>query len=101
MIVSYVWDFNDGSPLQSGKIVSHAFSTNNTFSVELTVIDNDGQNNAMTKIITINPLPNLNINITLSKTEIGTGESVNLTASPSDKKENYTYRWFENGILWQ
>jgi PKD repeat protein len=45
-IVSYVWNFSDGSPLGSGMIVKHVFSSPSTISkpynVTLTVTDNNG-----------------------------------------------------------
>jgi len=43
-IVSYFWDFGDGINA-TGVIVSHAYSTNGTFIVTLTVTDDDAASN--------------------------------------------------------
>lgn len=43
-IVSYQWDFGDGST-GSGAIVHHTYATTGTYQVALTVTDNDGTSN--------------------------------------------------------
>jgi PKD repeat protein len=40
-ILTYSWDFGDGSPPSTGTTVSHAFSDDGSFSVSLTVSDED------------------------------------------------------------
>jgi beta propeller repeat protein len=42
-IVSYVWDFKDGSPPESGWEVTHTYTALGSYLIELTVTDNDGQ----------------------------------------------------------
>lgn len=51
-IVSYQWDFGDGTT-GNGSVVTHSYSAIGTFSVTLTVIDNDGLNNTKTTSISI------------------------------------------------
>jgi PKD repeat protein len=41
-IVSYSWDFGDGTPLGSGETPDHSYTTTGTKTVTLTVTDNDG-----------------------------------------------------------
>jgi hypothetical protein len=41
-IVSYEWDFGDGSPHGSGVTPSHVYTSRGIYTVTLTVIDNDG-----------------------------------------------------------
>lgn len=41
-IATYVWDFGDGTPAQSGAMVSHTFSGGTDRTVTLTVTDNNG-----------------------------------------------------------
>ena len=40
-IISYAWDFKDGST-GSGQTITHTFSSTGSYNVELTVTDNDG-----------------------------------------------------------
>lgn len=42
-IVSWQWDFGDGSPIATGQVVAHPYSTGGPFTVLLTVIDNLGR----------------------------------------------------------
>ena len=46
-IVSYAWDFGDGST-GDGALVSHTYANPGTYTVKLTVIDNDGNSNTAT-----------------------------------------------------
>lgn len=41
-IVSYEWDFGDGTPIESGEIVSHAYDAPGIYTVTLIVTDNQG-----------------------------------------------------------
>lgn len=52
-IVSYDWNFGDGSP-GAGASVSHAY-TAGTYTVTLTVMDNAGATNSATQTITVSP----------------------------------------------
>lgn len=40
-VVKYAWNFSDGTPLLSGKIVTHYFPAKGVYTVQLTVTDND------------------------------------------------------------
>ena len=51
-IVSYSWDFGDGSS-GSGVTLSHAYSSSGTYTVTLTVRDNDGATNQTSKQILV------------------------------------------------
>jgi hypothetical protein len=53
-IVSYGWNFGDGST-GTGEITTHAYSTDGTYTVTLTVTDNDGATGNDTAIVTVNP----------------------------------------------
>lgn len=53
-ITSYAWSFGDGGTA-SGAVVSHAFSTNTSFDVRLTVTDNQGKTASVTKTVTVKP----------------------------------------------
>ena len=51
-IVSYQWDFGDGH-VDYGKTVRHVYSQQGTYTVTLTVTDNDGLTNTTSKQITV------------------------------------------------
>ena len=56
-IISYAWDFKDGST-GSGQTINHTFSSAGSYSVKLTVTDNKGASGSTTKTITITETPN-------------------------------------------
>ena len=51
----YSWDFDDGTKVNGGS-VSHVFSAAGSYSVKLTVTDNDGQTDTSSTIIHVNSL---------------------------------------------
>jgi len=55
-IVSYSWDFGDGSPPASGAIANHVFTSIGTFPVTLTITDIDGQEASATRRIAVDDL---------------------------------------------
>ena len=54
-IVSYVWDFGDGTPQATGPQVSHAFGRVGTYVVTLTVTDDVGRTAAVTTQVAVSP----------------------------------------------
>lgn len=53
-IVSYTWDFGDGNVTTSASpIISHVYSAAGTYTVNLTVTDNDGLTNSTSKQISL------------------------------------------------
>jgi PKD repeat protein len=57
-IVSYVWDFGDGSPTGSGATPTHTYGTSGLFTVTLTVTDDDGGSSSCTTTADIADAPN-------------------------------------------
>ena len=51
-IASYTWDFGDNAS-DTGKTVSHPYLTAGTYQVKLTVADNQGATNSVTKPVTV------------------------------------------------
>ncbi|HYG73494.1 MAG TPA: PKD domain-containing protein [Planctomycetota bacterium] len=54
-IVSYQWDFGDGSPAGTEKIMSKIYNAEGTYSVTLTVRDADGLTHSLTREIVVLP----------------------------------------------
>jgi len=52
-IVSYEWDFGDGSPLEYGAIVTHAYTEMGDYTVKLTVTDTMGKTGEKTAVVTV------------------------------------------------
>jgi PKD repeat protein len=61
-IVSYQWDFADGT-VGSGATISHVFETPGVFGVSLTIIDNDGAAVSSAAVITVEEDPNAVSNV--------------------------------------
>jgi PKD repeat protein len=51
-VVGYSWNFGDGAT-GSGRVTSHTYTSNGTFTIRLTVTDNEGKTGSTTKSITI------------------------------------------------
>lgn len=52
-IVSYSWDFGDGSREATTKTISHSFDRQGTYEVTLTVTDEEGKEGEISKLITV------------------------------------------------
>jgi PKD repeat protein len=52
-ITNYVWNFDDDNSSASGKIVSHKFTAQGTYTVTLTVTDDKGATGTDTAIVTV------------------------------------------------
>ncbi|MDT7827289.1 malectin domain-containing carbohydrate-binding protein [Pricia sp. S334] len=99
-IVSYDWDFADGTPMVSGAEVSHTFTTSGTFEVTLTVADAEGETDTDTVTITVDE-PNQGPIASFSATPMN-GQAPLLVAfdssSSSDDNAIVSYSWdFDDG----
>ncbi|MPY12342.1 PKD domain-containing protein, partial [Arthrobacter bussei] len=59
-VASYSWNFGDDTPATTGATASHTYAAAGTYSVVLTVTDDKGATNAVTKSVTVTapPVPN-------------------------------------------
>jgi PKD repeat protein len=82
-VLTYAWDFGDGSPAGSGASVSHAWTDDATWTVTLTVTDDDGGTVSDTlDVVITNVAPSID---TLSNSgPIAEGGSVDLSGAASD-----------------
>jgi len=80
-VVSYFWDFGDGSNA-TGVLVSHAYAGKGTYTVTLTVTDDDGVSASTKAIKTILKRPDIAVTkVTTSKTVVGQGYNVSITVT--------------------
>ena len=56
-IVSWQWNFGDGSPITSGQISSHVYNIPGTYIVELSVINNGGCTDLVTHSVLVQDIP--------------------------------------------
>jgi chitinase len=55
-IVTYEWNFGDGKTA-TGKTASHTYTTTDTYTVKLTVTDDDGRKTSTTMDVTVETPP--------------------------------------------
>jgi len=93
-IVSYFWDFGDGTNT-TGVIVDHSYTNNGTYTVTLTVIDDDGATDSVnaTKTILLNEPPVALF--TESAETVYTSETIYFNASDSYDPDGtiISYEW--------
>lgn len=95
-IVKYEWDFGDGS-IASGKIVTHTYSQPGTYTVTLTVTDDDGLTNTRSKQITVSSI-HPSIKIYTDKSSYKPGDIQRLGLNVKNEDGAYSARikiWIE------
>jgi len=94
-ILSYLWDFGDGST-GSGASIAHGFSTPGTFPVTLTVVDNDGARSSHVLSVLVADTNTAPVaSFTIAPDSAGPGEIVRFDASDSYDADGEiaTVRW--------
>ena len=92
-IVSYFWDFGDGTN-GTGEIITHSYADNGTYTVVLTVTDNDGLFDTISADVTVLNRPPVAI-FTESTETAYVGETITFNASDSYDPDGSiaTYFW--------
>jgi PKD repeat protein len=97
-VASYKWDFNnDGVTDATTATASKSFATSGTYTVKLTVTDNDGASSSTTQQVTVrNRGPVAAFGMSASTVDSGT--AVNFTSSSTDPDGSIvSYKWdFDN-----
>jgi PKD repeat protein len=92
-IVDYSWDFGDGAK-GTGVSVQHAYSQDGTYTVTLTVTDNDGATDTAKATKTVNNRSPI-ASFTESAETVSSGESIHFDASESHDPDGtiVSYSW--------
>jgi PKD repeat protein len=100
-ITSYAWNFDDGTT-GSGAQTSHAYNRTGSFNVRLTVTDDLGQSQSVTKSVTVGG-STPSAAFTFSPSSPRRGQTVNFDASASRAASGRaiaTYAWnFDDGAI--
>jgi PKD repeat protein len=94
-LVSFVWDFGDGTT-SSGVIVTHAYSSPGNYTATLNVTDSEALWDFKQQQIQVVPLP-LSVSITPLSASILLGQSVTFTSTVSGGTLPYSYQWYLDG----
>jgi PKD repeat protein len=94
-IVSYEWDFGDGST-GADVFTTHTYESAGTFTVTLTVTDDLGATDILQQEITVDPLPTLTI--TINDIKKGTTETI-LLELVDDDYDGFITQDIDNRIL--
>jgi len=93
-IASYSWDYGDGAT-GTGQSSNHTYSSAGTYTVELTVEDNDGASDSVTRNVTVTspPANNQAPNASFTSTSSGLTASFNGSGSTDSDGTIASYAW--------
>lgn len=93
-IASYAWDYGDGST-GTGQSSNHTYSSAGTYTVELTVEDNDGSSDSVTHNVTVTAAPASNQAPNASFTASSTGLAASFSGAGSTDSDGTiaSYAW--------
>jgi len=90
-ILSYTWDFGDGSPLEMTQNPNHTYTNPGTYDVELFITDISGCDDSVTVQITV--LPDLIIDVVGQNPTCFGDTDGEATATSQNGTGPYTYTW--------
>jgi len=95
-IVSYSWNFGDGSPAGTGNVTYHQFPVASSFLVTLTVVDDDGATGTSSQVVDLSPpaqAPTAAFTYSPTFPIVGQLITLNGTSSSDPDGSIVQYRW--------
>jgi PKD repeat protein len=88
---TFLWNFGDGSPTESGSPVSHTYAVKGSYSVTLTVTDETATSASTTKLVAVDS-QSLVVDFTFAS-QVTAGKPVTFTSQVSGGSGPYTVHW--------
>ncbi|MDX1905581.1 MAG: PKD domain-containing protein [Bacteroidia bacterium] len=95
-IVSWKWDFGDGSPVSTANDPQHAYATPGTYTAELAVVTDVGCRDSVSKQIVVHPTPDADFTFTNVCEGLPNQFSNTTTIEPGGIVVNYTWDYGDN-----
>ncbi len=99
-IAAYSWNFGDGGTSSTGPVVYHQFAAAGTYTVTLTVTDNGGLTNSVSRTVQVGPTnqpPVAAFSYTPAAPSVGQSITLNAAASYDPDGTITAYRWDLDG----
>jgi len=86
--LTYIWNFGDASPEQTGIVVTHTYNTVGVYEVTLTVIDPGNGTGVASQTVSVGAPPNVEIISPVEGTTFAVGDVLTLVGAGSDHLGN-------------
>ncbi len=96
-IVSWQWDFGDGSPIVSGQNVTHTYSTSGTYLVQLNVLSADGCPGEVSHTVFIRQTPSVSF-FTTPPSPVCVNQIINFTDASSSNVVSWSWNFGDGSV---